>query len=342
MATLVTEYFKPAELTELSREIQADAERPADTNYRLQVDYLPEETTQDIDYRVRAGDNGIPSSAKFRAFDAEAHVGSRPGFTEVSGGLQPLGQRELITELDRLRIRKADAEAFRVELAKADRAATLATVVRMERAVAQTLLTGKTTLTNERGITQEADWGRKANRTVAAATQWTNADAADPIADLTAWQELVDREGTWVMSTPTFNLIRRTEAMRKLGSIAATGLASTVTTDFVRQTVSAYGLGTIDLYDAKFINEAGEEERILPVGKVLFVPNAGTGAAGRTVWGVTAEAMDPKYEIEESAWPGIVVGHYQNEHPKQDWVHASAIGFPVLANPDRTLAATVA
>lgn len=340
MATLVTEYFKPVELTELARDIQADAQRESDTNYRLQRLYMPADLTDDVDYRLRAGESDIPTSAKFRAFDTENVIGSRPGFTEITGSLLPLGQREFITELDRLKLRKAGPDAFRAEIAKATESSTLATVVRMELAVAQTLLTAKTTLTNERGVTQEAVWGRNANRTVTAANLWSNPTAATPLSDLIAWQQIVDREGVWVMSTPTFNLLQRSEEIRKLASVTSTGLASVATRDFIQSTFQAYGIGEFDLYDAKYVNDAGVETRILPLGKVLFVP--ASGSAGRTVWGVTAESMDSKYEIAESDYPGIVAAQYEHEHPKQTWVNAAAVGFPVLANPDRTLAATVA
>ncbi len=74
---------------------------------------------------------------------------------------------------------------------------------------------------------------------------------------------------------------------------------------------------------------------------MLLLPPRGSKVAGATVWGVTAEAMDPKYEIAEPQWPGIVSGYYENEHPKQAWVNTAAVVFPVLSGPKRTLAANV-
>lgn len=339
MATLVTDYFEPVELTELSREVQ-NQQRPADTDYRLQRDFLPAEYTYDVEYRIRAGENGIPQSAKFRAFDSENVIGNRAGAESITGGLLPLGMRHLLTEFDQLTIRRAGEDAFRAALAKAARDVTLATMVRLELAVAQTLLTGKTTLTNERGVTQEADWGRPSSLTVAAATPWTD-PTSKPLTDLRNWVELWDNEGTLVMSKQTFALLATNEQFRSLATVNQVGTPDFVTNGFVTQVMQANGLPPVELYDAKYTNDAGVETRILPKGKVLFVPSAGSKAAGATVFGVPAEAMDPKYGIEEPSRPGILAAHYESEHPKQTWVNATAVAFPVLAAPKKTMAATV-
>lgn len=339
MATLVTDYFEPVELTDLAREVQ-NQQRPADTDYKLQRLYLPTETTYDVEYRIRAGENGIPSSAKFRAWDSENAIGRGAGFEALTGELLPLGLRSFITEFDRLKMRRAGEDAFRTELAKAARDVTLATVVRLELAVAQTLRTGRTTLTNERGVTQEADWGRPASHTVAAAVPWTD-PASKPLTDIRNWAEIWDNDGTMVMSKQTFALLATNEQFRLLASVNQVGTPEFVTNDFVNGVLQANGLPAIDLYDAKYVDDAGAETRILPRGAVLFVPSAGSKAAGATVFGVPAEAMDPKYGIEEPTRPGILAAHYENEHPKQNFVNAAAVAFPVLANPRKTLAATV-
>ncbi|MGG7653508.1 major capsid protein [Kocuria rosea] len=339
MATLVTEYFEPVELTDLSREVQ-NQQRPADTDYRLQRLYLPTEYTYDVEYRIKAGESGIPSSAKFRSWDSENAIAARPGFETVTGELLPLGLRHFITEFDRLKMRRAGEDAFRAEVAKAARDVTMATIVRLELAVAQTLMTGRTTLTNERGVTQEADWGRPASHTVVAATPWTSATST-PLTDIRNWVELWDNDGTMVMSKQTFALLATNEQFRKLASVNQVGTPDFVTNEFVNRVLEANGLPAVEIYDAKYLNDAFVETRVLPKGKILFVPSAGSKAAGATVFGVPAEALDPKYGIEEADRPGILAAHYENEHPKQTWVNAAAVAFPVLANPRKTMAATV-
>lgn len=334
-----TDYFQPSELTDLARELQADTERPAETDYKMQRDYLPSTFEHDVDYRIKAGVSGIPSSAKFRAFDAESAIGARPGFSEISGSLPAVGQRQLITEADRLKLRRNGEEGFRRELVEATSEATGATVVRVERAVIQTFLTGKTTLTNERGLTVEADWARPASHTVAG-SNWMAGDGGTPLTDLYNAQEVYDSEGTLVMTRPTLRALGRSEQFRILASTTL-GTPDVVTEDFVRQVLAARGFPDIDLYDAKYRTDAGTEERILPNGRVLFLPSKGSSAAGQTVWGITAEAMSAGYDVDESEYPGVVVAHYVNDHPVQDWVVASAVAFPVVANPKRTLALNV-
>lgn len=338
MAQLVYDYLEPAELTDLSREIQADTDRPEDFNYILQQVYLPSSFNHDIDFRITAGQSGVPASAKFRTFDAENPVGYRPGFTEIRGSLLPLGIRELLTEFERLKLRKAGAGAFEAELAAAAVTATMSVIVRIELAVVQTLLTGKTTITNERGVTQEADWGRDTGLTVTTLNSWANSSTGKPLTDIRNWQELVDTDVDIIMSKRTLALLAQNEEFRKLGG-TLTGVPSFLSNGQVQSVLTGYGLPNIVAYDAKYLDDSGVEQRILPTNKILMVPRS--GLAGRTIWGVTEEAMDPKYGIQEAAWPGIVTAHYENEHPKQSWVNASAMAFPVLANPKRTLAATV-
>lgn len=335
---LSTDYYQPSELTDLARELQNDVNRPKDTDYRFQRDFLPSTYEHDVDYRIKAGVSGIPSSAKFRAFDAESAIGARPGFSELSGSLPAVGERRLITEADRLRMRRNSDEGFRRALAEETAAAQGATEVRVERAIVSTFLTGKTTLTNERGLTVEADWARPSSHSVTG-SNWRNPTTGTPLTDLANAQEVYDSEGVIVMTTPTMRSLTRSEEFRKLGSTTL-GTPGVVTPEFVGQVLAARGF-TLVTYDAKFINDAGAEERILPNGNVLFAPTPGSSAAGQTVWGITAEAMSAGYDIDESEHPGIVVGHYLNDHPVQDWIVASAVAFPVLANPKRTLALKV-
>jgi hypothetical protein len=40
--------------------------------------------------------------------------------------------------------------------------------------------------------------------------------------------------------------------------------------------------------------------------------------------------------------PGIVAGSYEDEDPIALWTKASAIGLPILANPDLSMVADVA
>lgn len=339
MTYLIKDDFQPAEMTNISRAIQARQAQGDDpkTKYWFTTDYFSPEYTEDIEYRITPGVSGVPTSAKFRAWDAENPLGVRDGFSSMTGELLPLGQRELFSEKDRLSIRKADPVQYQAALAQASKRTALATVVRLERAAVNTVLTGKTTLTNERGVTQEADWQRNVNRTSTVSTLWTNTATSKPLADLMTARELVDTDVDIIMSTPTYNLLRQSASFLNLAKTNVAGTPDIVTRDFVASTLDAYGVGTIRLYDGRYRDDTLTEQRILPTGKIIMI----TRNAGRTVFGVTAEAQDPKYGIQIGDRPGIVTAHYGKEHPKQEWVNTAALAFPVFALPDDSYVLTV-
>lgn len=333
------EYYSPQELTSLSRALQASAApKPDELDYFVSREYFVPELVDDIEYRVKAGENGVPHSAKFRAFDTENAIGVRPGVDTASGALQPLGLRELFTEKDKLTIRKADPDQWRTQLAKAAVRTTMGTVVRMERGCVETVATSKLTLANERGLTLTADWGRNPNRTITSITNpWSTPASSNPLADFEAWNTLLDTEVDWLMNKYTFGLLRRSEAFLKLASVHMSGMPDVVTREFVNGQLAAYEVGTIRIYNAKYKNDAGVEVPILPNGQVIGMPK-GVGAA---VWGVTAEAMDPENKLLRADWPGLTTLHERTAQPKQDWVNTSAIGMPVLADPDKTISIKV-
>ena len=63
---------------------------------------------------------------------------------------------------------------------------------------------------------------------------------------------------------------------------------------------------------------------------------------GATFWGRTLTATDPDWAIEDAEQPGIVAGVYKNEKPPMGLeVIGDAIGLPVLANGDRSIAVKV-
>lgn len=59
------------------------------------------------------------------------------------------------------------------------------------------------------------------------------------------------------------------------------------------------------------------------------------------MWGRTLESQEPEYGIEAGDQPGIVAGSYKEHDPVSTWVKATAIGMPVLANPDLSFVADV-
>ena len=64
------------------------------------------------------------------------------------------------------------------------------------------------------------------------------------------------------------------------------------------------------------------------------------GDLGATLYGTTAESMEPGYNLAGDE-PGVVAGAYKSADPVAVWTKAAAIGLPVLANPDLTFGVKV-
>ena len=89
----------PAKLTGFARGI------PSPANYTLNT-WLPDDEIADIEAEF---DNIIRTNraAKFRAFDAETPVGSRPNLERKKVALPPLGQKTPVLEEERLKLERA-------------------------------------------------------------------------------------------------------------------------------------------------------------------------------------------------------------------------------------------
>jgi len=212
---------------------------------------------------------------------------------------------------------------------------------RMELMRGQVLATGKATI-NENQFIGESDFGRDADMTVTAATAWGTAGSATPMTDLLAWVEAYtdkngEAPGTLVLSKRAHASLTRADEIR--GMMTAPTTPGMVSAQFVSDTFAAYGLPEILVYDRR-VRVGGQSVRVLAEDTALLLPSEGS-ALGATFWGTTLEATDPNYGVAEDDRPGIVVGALKDYDPMGVWVHASAIGMPVLADANLAMAATV-
>ena len=330
---LSTEYIDPAELTGYVRSALADLPQNA---FGLSA-YLPDVTTDDIDFRASVGGGGLSRAASFRAYDAESPISGRTGISRISGELPPISEKRRLGEYDRLKMRKLD-EGIKnailndaVDLAKAIKA-------RLEIARGEALNLGKVTL-SENGLALEADFGRKATHTQTAVTRWDQA-GSDPIADLLAWSAVYRatngvRPAEALVSNQLISVLMRNSAIR--GYVLPAGSTQNiVTVDALNALLASFQLPKFTVYEAQIQDENGDAKDILDPKRVLFLPPAGQ-KIGETLWGVTAEALDENYGIDSIEAPGIVVGSYSDNDPVSQWTKASAIALPVVPNANLTL-----
>lgn len=317
--------------------------------------WLPDIQVDDLEYRLQRGGNGLTTAAGFRVYDAEAPIGTRKGLSRISGELPPISRKVRLGEYDRLRQRKvSDQNLLDGILSDADNlVAEIAMGIEVARGGA--LANGITSVPLENGQgTLAVDWARRGGNTVTAATLWSNG-AADPLSDMLAWQ-LAYRTvngvnpGSQIISSQTLAFIQRNGNIRNLVFPGA-NQPSIVSITEVNSVLAAYGVAPFYVYDAQ-ASVAGSATPILPVNKVILVPAPGAKTAppqaatranqlGATLWGTTAESLEPDYGIVDGAQAGIVAGVYKSTDPVALWTKGSAIALPTLANPDLSFVATV-
>ena len=335
----------PADLTTFVRQV------PQPANFNLS-DILPNVhiTTNRVDVGIITRTN---RTARFRAWDSNLHVAQRDTGQVSTVQLPPLSDTLAMGELERLRLEYArtggtNTSAF-IDAIYND-AETLTRYIqnRMEQARGDILVDGKFTLTGEGGLVMEADFGVPAGNFVTPATVWSTVATADPLNDLNAWVTYyisingyapagfwVSRQGmTYLLS----NQVLRTASGTLLGA------ASFLSRDQLDLALASRMLPPIlGVYDS-LVDIDGIATRIMPANKAIFVPPTGV-PFGRTVWGVTATALELMQSDEadlsfENA-PGIVGVVEKSGPPYREFTFVDAVGMPVLDNPRALMVATI-
>lgn len=347
---LITDLADPQELLGYTRSAQIEEER---NKFQLS-NYFPNDTTPDgeIEWRLLRGNLRDEDAAKVRAWDAEAVIGSRQGVERIMGELLPVSKAYLLGEEQRLRNRGLTAgqtgssntamvQAIFDDAAKGARSVA----ARFELFRGEVLEKGTITI-NENGVAPATiDFGRKAGHTVTAAILWSTIATAVPVDDMRAWvQTYIDSNGVppafALTSTAVISNLMRNAAIRALVA-GPGGTPGVVTVDTVNAVFQAYGLPPFVPYDTT-IRVDGTSTRPIAVNKVILMP-AGNEPVGATLFGTTAEALDlaEAQFIAQDQCPGMVSVVNKTFNPTAHWTLTTAVGFPVLANPDLTFVATV-
>ncbi|MFJ9740820.1 major capsid protein [Streptomyces sp. NPDC101166] len=340
-----SDYVAPAELTGYVRAALADMQQ---NRFRLAA-WLPNRTIDDLQYRFdRGGAEGLAEAATFRGYDTESPIGSRPGITRVTGELPPVSRKIRLGEYDRLRQRRLNTRVRGQILTDAERM-TRSVAARIELARGEALYKGKIDLA-ENGIIASVDFGRSSSHTVNAATAWTDTANATPLTDLIAWAEVYRTTngvapGVVLLSSAALGLLIRNAEVRALAATVV-GTPNVVPQATLQGIFQAHGLPPFEVYDAQ-VRVSGSSQYVIPRDKVLLLPAAGdandpeSSEMGATLWGTTAESLEPEFSLEEGEEPGIVAGAYSTKDPVAVWTKAAAVSLPILANPDMSFCADI-
>lgn len=347
---LITDLVDPQELLGYTREAAIEAER----NEFTLSSYLPNDTTPDgdLEFRVVRGSFRDQDAATVRAWDAEAPIAARQGVERIMGEILPVSRKIPLGEEERLRLRGLERG-----LSPANNTALVDAIYRdagnMARAVAARfeLFRGealeKATITlNENGVAPPVvDFGRAAGHTVTAGTLWSVIATATPVSDMRTWvQTYIDTNGVApafaLTSTAVISNLMRNAEIRALAAGPA-GTPGIVTVDMVNAVFQAYGLPPFVAYDT-VIRVNGVQTRPIAANKVILMPPANE-PLGATFFGITAESLvlAEAQLIDQDQCPGMVAVPMTEGDPVRTWTLATAVGFPVLANPNLTLTATV-
>lgn len=342
---LWTDVIDPATLTGYAREAMADYELRKGTLAR----WLPNRDIPDIVARFMRGQTGLLDAAQFRAYDAEPEIGRRPSARRVTIELPALGQNLPVSEYEQLRLRSGNVpeELALVTIQNSVTAAVRAIADAIERMRGIVLVTGKATI-NQTNFAVDDDFGRPSSHTVTAGTLWTLASTSrldylniitDQYRDSTG-----DEPGAMVMSTRVFRALAQGTEFSVPLQAGATRLPTRQQVDDV---LIGAGLPPITIYDRR-VSVNGAVTRVVADDRLLLLPEPveiddwqGTDL-GATFWGRTLTSTEPGWEIPDVDQPGVVAGVWRNEKPPMGVeVISDAIGLPVLANAERSLAAKV-
>lgn len=353
---MITDLVDPQELLGYTRAAQIEAER----NRFTLSNYLPNDTTPDgeIEFRLLRGNFRDQDAALVRAWDAEATISGRQGVERIMGELLPVSRKIRLGEEERLRNRglaRGLSPQNNTELINAifSDAGNMARAVAARFELFRGEVLEKATVTiNENGVAPATiDFGRKAGHSVTiaggATFQWNDVTtgAADPVGNMQTWvQTYIDSNGIApayaLTSTQVISYLIRQSKVRAYAA-GVGGTPGLITVDTLNAIFLAFGLPAMVPYDAT-IRVAGVQTRPIAANKVILMPPADE-PLGATLFGTTAEALElaEAQLIDQDQAPGMVAVPMKEMDPVATWTLATAVGFPVLANPDLTLTATV-
>ncbi len=336
-----TEYVTPDELTGYVRAAQADLEV---NTFRLNQ-YLPYEHVNDLDYRFDTGGEGLVEAATFRSYDAEAPIDSRPGLARAQGSLPPISRKIPLREYDRLKIRGLAGE-IKSRIYNDAARMTRKVLARMEIARGQALVEGRVVI-NENGVIATVDFGRASGNVVTAGVLWSASSGATPLTDLMTWRDAYvavngSEPGQILTSRRVVSLMMRNAELRNLVFPTSGGMQPDIISEAaINSALAVFGLPPIVTYEAQ-LKVSGVATRVIPDNRLLLLPGGeDLRQLGRTLYGTTLEASTPGFNLT-GAEAGIVAGNLETWDPIHLWTKVSAIGLPIVVNPNLTMVATVA
>lgn len=316
-------------------------DEPQNNEFLLE-DLFPNVFNASLEYEIEQGSiRTFSASMGFRAFDAEPGVSGRIGYKTKRGKMPPLGEYKVLLEQETQRLLDGDVTQKALDETFRDVAAlTRAGRNTMEVVRAGMLLTGTADLGGDlAGIS--VDFGRKVGRAPTLATAWTNVAAPALTEERAYWRSQRDEEG--VGATEAWATPEVVDLLRVNTDYLEASLDIRVPTELSLEQINEIRrrreLPAIREYEQKIIYPGQSVEQRVLSDKHLFYT---TGQVGETQWGRPVDASVRDLNIEADLG-GPVIYMVQTDHtPIQMRTYYSAIGLPMMGDPDRTAAIQVA
>lgn len=324
-----------------------------------QIPYLgaglfPNKKKAGLDLSFIKGSKGLPVSLMPSAFDTKATFRDRIGFEKLETEMPFFREGFKIKERDRqelLRVLDSNDPYAKATIERVfDDANNLidgANVV-PERMRMQLLFpidgnAGISIIANGMNYTYNYDpkgtWKEANYISLSGADLWTASATADPFAVFkTAKDKVRNNTGTEltiaVMNTFTFNLLAKTEAVKKR-YLTTSGLTlGYLTDDEVKNVVSGTSRVQIAIYDKQYKDESKVSHAFVPDGYVALIP---AGDLGSTWYGTTPEEADlmgsPDAEVS-IVNTGVAITREITVHPVNVNTYASEIVLPSFERMD--------
>jgi hypothetical protein len=317
--------------------------------------FFPAKDITGLDWKFVVGQNNLPVIAKIIAFNSQAPVVGRTGVSTKQGQIPPIKTKSVIDEET---MKKLFEPRNNAELEEAvrniydDVENRIAGVeARIELLQWDAIVDGKVTITDEYGITQEADFGMVGGsqaETLLAAAKWDAPATATPIADMLRWSRaMVALTGTplerSVCSSTVLALITKCAEVQKL-VFGANGTGQAVSNQQLNQLLTSQGLPIIVTYDDQYTDESAAgvrtNARYLPENLFIMLPS---GKLGDQLYTPTVEALRKVRTnvINYGDANRIFAEVWEENEPPAHWTKAAALSFPTFPAVDSHFVATV-
>lgn len=311
---------------------------------------FPSEQQLGLELSYIKGAKGMPVELNLSAFDARAIKKNRIGFQEVKTKMpffknsmsidEELRQKLLlaIQANNRQYIDKILTNIFQDNITLIEDAAVTREKMRM-----QLISTGTITMANN-GQEYLYDYGLPETHKVTPNTAWDNANA-DPIADIIAWQDIIEAEGYGrptraITSRSVLRNLMKNANIKNAVYVFSQGKVA-LNESALRAYIADQTGVTIEVYEKKYKALDGSITRFIPEDLFILIPD---GDLGRTVFGTTPEEADlmnsnnAKVSIVDT---GVAVTTTEEVDPVSVTTKVSQICMPSFEAADQIIIADV-